>query len=292
MDEPYLIFSDESGYVGSHRFRSVCTISGSKSNLKELNSKLKPVLEQHSTNEIKFANISTHSSTQKCAKEFYCKALEFCSKRKIKVYVITWDTHDSRHDVQGRDDIENLKIMYYQILKLIMQHWGNLSAWQFYPDQQSQIEWQEIVHYLQNTNLLKNQEWESNLFGLIRLLYFPTIEKHKELESHKFPVIQIADLFAGAVRFTHTHGKTLRQWISNEKSQTSLFPVENKIDMPKKLLAKLKVLSYLKNKSGQLKLGINLSRNNYFDTFNAKNNIFFWKYDPQGDYDIAPIKNN
>jgi len=269
MEEPYLIFGDESGYTGSHRFRSVCTVSGTKSNLKELNKKLKIVLAQHSTREIKFAKISTHSSTQYCAKEFYCNALEYCKKNKIKVYVITWDTHDSRHDVKGRDDIENLKIMYYLILKLTMQHWENRSTWQFYPDEQSQIDWPELIKYLQNTNLLKKHEWERSMFGLVRLLSFPTINKHKELESHKFPVIQIADLFAGGVRFTHEHGKTLQKWISIEKSQKSLFPMEDEIEAPKKQLAKLKVLSYLKEKSGQLKLGINLSRNNYFDTFNA-----------------------
>lgn len=291
MEEPYLIFSDESGYIGSHRFRSVCTVSGSKSNLKELNEKLKSILDQHSKSEIKFTNISSHSSTQNCATEFYGNALEFCSKRKRKIYVITWDTHDSRHDIQGRDDIENLKIMYYQILKLTMQHWGNRTSWQFYPDQQNQIDWQEIVNYLQNTNLSKKREWEKDLFGLVRLLSLPTIDKHKELESHKFPVIQIADLFAGAVRFTHEHGATLKQWISKEKSQNSLFPMDDEIEAPKKLLAKLKVLSNFKEKSGQLKLGINLSSNNYFDTFNKKNNIVFWKYDPQGDYDKAPVKN-
>lgn len=71
--------------------------------------------------------------------------------------MITWDTQDSRHTVPNRDDIKNLQIMYYNLLKNKMQHWGNRLNWEFYPDQLSQIDWPEFNSYLENTNLSKNE---------------------------------------------------------------------------------------------------------------------------------------
>ena len=38
------------------------------------------------------------------------------------------------------------------------------------------------------------------------------------------------------------------------------------------------------------KLGVSLKTNNRLQTFNRNNPINFWNYEPQGDYDKAPVK--
>lgn len=41
----------------------------------------------------------------------------------------------------------------------------------------------------------------------------------------------------------------------------------------------------------QFKLGVNFSKDKCFKTFNSKTGISIWLYEPQGDYDKAPTKN-
>jgi hypothetical protein len=290
MSEPHFIFSDESAYIGNHRYRSVCAVSGARSYLKELNEELKSILAGTDFPEIKFSEINTHFAKIRAAKEFFKKGLDYCSNDKIKIYVITWDTEDSRHTIANRDDIENLKIMYYQLLKYLMKHPGNIQEWGFYPDEFSQIDWPEFISYLENTNLTKENEFEQNLFGFFRNLNFPAINSHKELDSKEYPVVQLADLFAGGIRFSHVHGNSLCLWLQKKELENSLFPVEDEISASKRMIAKFEILKFFKEYSGQLRLGINLSKYKYFHTFSAKNNLFFWKYEPQGVYDKAPTK--
>ncbi len=68
--ENHLIFSDESGYCGKHRFGTIAVISGSKSNTKTLNSELKAVLGKHKKTELKFAEVKGHNTTMQAVKEF------------------------------------------------------------------------------------------------------------------------------------------------------------------------------------------------------------------------------
>lgn len=133
-------------------------------------------------------------------------------------------------------------------------------------------------------------EFEQTLFGYFRNLDFPMIIRHKELDSGKNPLVQLADLFAGAVRYSHEHGNKLCLWLQKKKFENSLFPVEDEFSDSKKMTAKFKVLKYLNDYSKQLKLGISLSEKKYFHTFTCKNNLFLWKYEPQGEYDKAPTK--
>jgi len=289
MSENYLLFSDESGYNGKHRFRSIAIISGPKSILKKLNEELQTILTKYRCSEIKFSKITGHINTKIIAVEFLHLALSYCNLLKIKVHVITWDIKDSRHKIKGRKDIENLKRMYYHILKRAQNNWGEIINWEFYPDEFSAINWQsEVIPYLSNTNLEKKDNDDNTLFAILKNTRFPLIYKHNELESDNYPILQLADLFAGMIRYSHEHGKLFNQWLSDIESEDTLFPIKKSCNASKNAKHKFYVMKDFKETCKKYKLGVNFSENKYFTTFSNKNGIILWLYKPQGEYDKAP----
>lgn len=289
--ENHLIFSDESGYCGNHRHGAIAVISGSKSNTRELNSELQAVLDKYDKIELKFAHVKGHSSSMQAVKEFITLGLKYCCEKKIKIHVIVWDTRDSRHQVFGRSNIENLKRMYYHILKRTKSDWNSIENWEFYPDEFSAIDWKkDVVYFIERTNLDKKLNIKQNtLFGILLNFRFPLVHKHGELESAKYPILQLSDLFAGLNRLSHEFGETFNQWLSNELNRNSLFPELVPCNATKNMICKFQIMKHFKDTCSKYKLGVNFSNNKYFTTFSSKNGIVIWLYQPQGEYDKAPV---
>ena len=292
MSENHLIFSDESGYNGNHRYGAIAIVSGSKSDTKSLNEELSLILQKYSKTELKFAKAKGHSSTLSVIKEFVSLGLQYCSIGKIKIHVIVWDKKDSRHQVQGCNDIENLKRMYYHILKKTKTDWHSIIDWEFYPDEFSGINWRnDIVKYIEHTNLDKQKHTnQSALFELFSNFRFPMVHKQGELQSEKYPILQLADLFVGIVRLSYECGEKYNIWLSNELQRNTLFPDLLKCNSSKNEKSKFKILQHFKDTSSKYKLGVNFSKNQYFTTFSSKHGILIWLYKPQGEYDKAPRK--
>ncbi|HOA81334.1 MAG TPA: DUF3800 domain-containing protein [Defluviitaleaceae bacterium] len=291
-NENYQLFSDESGYGSEHRFGTIAIVSGKKSNCRTLNSELQRCLDKNKKEELKFSNLSGTSSTKKAIKDFYRLGLEYCSQGKIKIHVIVWDKHDKRHDILGRDDIENMKRMYYHIIKRAMSDWSSVESWEFFPDEFSAINWKnDIVKYLERTNLDKKKNVNPDtLFGVIYNFRFPEFEKCLELESHKYPIVQFADLIAGVTCLSYKSGEKFNIWLSNENNKNSLFPEPIPCDVSKKEEHKFEIMKFFHETCSQFKLGVNFSKDKCFKTFNSKTGISIWLYEPQGDYDKAPTK--
>lgn len=295
MDKPknrHLIFSDESGWEGSNRFGSLAKVSGSYENTKELNSQLTEILKKNNKREIKFKAIDGHN-TKQIANEFLDIGFEFLNTSKIKVHVLVWDKHDSRHNVINRCDIENMKRMYYHNMKVVLKDWKIETEWEFYPDEFTPINWQEdIVKYIKNTNLNPSNKNQLELFEVFKGAYFPTVPNTKELVSSYYPIIQLADLYAGLVRTSRKESATFYQYYNGKinENQLTLFNTNNAINVSKSLKSKFDVMCHFKQKADKFKFGINLSKNKYFQTFNSKSNINIWHYEPQGIYDKAPTK--
>ena len=173
--ENFQIFSDESGYCGKDRFGSIAVISGSKSITTTLDDELKAILHKYNKNEIKFSEIGGNSELMNATKECLSLGIEYCKHGKIKIYVLVWDKHDSRHATQGRDDIENLKYMYYKILKETKSDWIGVENWEFFPDELTSVNWgKEIVPFIERTNLdKKRNNDEETLFGVLKKFSIP-----------------------------------------------------------------------------------------------------------------------
>lgn len=289
MNKSHLIFGDESGYDGSNRFGCLAKVSGPYDTMRTLNTRLQKILDEHNISEIKFHKVKGFKYAT-VAKKFLDVGLEEIAKDKIKANVIVWDKQDSRHDVKNRCDIENLKRMYYHNLKNLKLHWSINTTWGFYPDEFSAIKWESIIKYIENTRFDKERKINKNLFGEIHNFNFPQYKGHKELDSKKYPLLQLADLFAGVIRTSRDKSKEFKYHLEQLKNQYNLFPTSNEVKIPNNLKPKLKVLESFKKTSGDYKLGVNFSQEEYFKTFNMSKGIFIHHYKPQSIYDKAPTK--
>jgi hypothetical protein len=286
----HLIFSDESGYDGDNRYGCLAKISGTFEATKELNSIVKAHLGEISKDELKFAKIKSQNHIA-LAKSYLDASIKMIASGAIKLHVLLWDKHDSRHDIKGRDDMENLKRMYYHNLKQLQKHWNLDTNWEFYPDEFSAINWkEEIVPFIENTNLRKVPHGQSKLFDHLDSSLYSTFSKVREADSKELPIIQVADLYAGLIRTSRQESKYFQHWLSTHsvKEQLSLFQSEQKIS--NSLIPKFQVMKYFKEEASRYSLGVNFSENKYFQTFGKQTNISIWHYKPQGDYDKAPVK--
>jgi len=284
----YLIFSDESGTNGTEQYQAIGTISGSRQEMIGLHKELGYLLQQYDCSEVKFTKIKGDSNYIKIAKYFVNLGLKKCFERTIRISVMVWDMYDSRHSVQGRDDIENLKRMYFKALKVTISHWDSQFEWEFYPDEHTAIKWSEIAFYLRRKNFSKTDKDILLLSNEFRELNFARVHPPKQASSSKFYIIQLADLFTGIVRASHQHGQELMDW-GNAKCNL-LFDAYQRPNVSKNLSSKLEIMSHFKDQAKKYNLGVNLSEDKYFKTFNRSKNIFLWKYEPQHKNDKAPVK--
>jgi len=288
----HYIFSDESGWDSDNQFGSLAKVSGTYAHTLELHNALLGILNQHSKKEIKFKDIHNHK-TKQIASEFLNLSFEFLNASKIKIHVIVWDKQDKRHKVQNRCDVENLKRMYYHNMKSLLKSWNTETNWHFYPDEFTAIDWyNDIVKYIENTRLFRNDNIQQTIFEVFENVQFPTISGTKELDSKVYPLIQLADLYAGLVRTSRSESVDFRKWINKEESkiQPLLFEDEENKKIANSKIPKFEVMKEFRENSKKYKLGINFSNSNYFQTFSNKTNISIWHYEPQSEYDKAPIK--
>lgn len=291
MENKHLIFSDESGWDRDNRYGSLAKISGTHASTKELNECLKKVLLNHGRNEIKFKAVKGYDS-KALAFEFYKIAFDFMIQSKIKIHVLVWDKQDARHKIVGRSDVENLKRMYYHNLRVLKSHWNIDTEWSFYPDEFTDIDWKnDVVKYLIDQTLIKHDPLQKSFFDEfkeVRIKYNNVLE----LQSDKYPIIQLADLFAGIIRTSRLESEKFYSWFNSKKNenQISLFDSDNKIAISNNLLPKFELMYDFKLYADSKSMGLNLSTDKYFKTFNCKKNLHVWHYKPQGEYDKAPLR--
>lgn len=281
-----VIFSDESGQDNTNIFGAICTISGRRKNLIKLHSELNKVLDSYERSDFGFSKVKGRKNLN-LAKELVDIGLKYIHSKKIWMHILVWDKKDSRHNVQGRDDNDNLSRMYYHILRQVHTDWKNIDDWSFHPDEFSAIDWNDVViKFIRNTKFYN----DPNLFESEEpLVSFPEYLKVEEKDSKLMSIIQLSDLFAGIVRVSRDKSQEFETFSETIPNQLKLFTFEP-LPISNNLKPKLKLLKYFRKESSRIKLGVNFSKNKYFTTFNKNNNIFIWHYNPQGVYDKAPIK--
>jgi len=292
FNEKYYIFSDESGYDGSNRYASLASISGTKTYTKELNTELQEILKRYNKKEIKFKKIK-NTQTENIANEFIEASLKFINSGKVKVHILLWDKQDSRHSVQNRDDIKNMAKMYYKLIIQVRNNWSVKNKWYFFPDEFEAINWkEEIAPYIENTPIHKIKKEQPILFQCMYDNTFSEFNTVKELESDKYPLIQLADLYAGMMRTSKKEIDFYHWYNESYTNEANLFDLKPQINISKSREPKYRVMKNFKDKSSLYKMGINLSSDKCFKTFTNKGGIVIWHYSPQNKYDKAPTNNS
>lgn len=286
MTNIFAAYSDESFH---EQYQAIGVVSGKKILLSNLREKLQNILNDRNIKELKFSKLGTRFPKVEAAKKSMDLGIEFCKKNLIRIDILIWDLKDSRHSIPNMDTIANLAYMYYKILRCISEQW-NHRYWEFYPDEQSSIEWYKIANYLNRTIIHRRKPHFLTLFEQ---------DKHRikfirlnQLKSHEEPLIQLADLFAGIACFSRK--KSDECWIeyNKRKKQQSLFREET--EMRSKLsgtdLNRFKLIFRIYKICKKFNLNVSLKRKKYLWTPDPSYPINFWHYEPQHERDKAPIK--
>ncbi|MEW6526351.1 MAG: DUF3800 domain-containing protein [Spirochaetota bacterium] len=279
----YIMFTDES-YITDSRYRSLSAFSFKKSKYKEFCNSIRSIMLESGIKEFKWQKL-------KDAKYYFCaeKLIDFVLNNiltfDLRVDTIVWDTQDSRHNVKGRDDMANYERMFFHLLNHAIKQRPRGSRWLIFPDEKNGIDWDTISKCLDNKG--KKQELVNTIFGSFFTDSYYSIEDFKEKKSHDEYPIQIADLFSGMAVFSRNNFDCYQSYIDSR--QPLLFcNKEYKLSNREKYRCKL--LEYFNNECKNKKLGVSLENKRGLYTFDPKNPINFWHYEPQGDYDKAPTR--
>jgi len=284
----YASFSDESSYNDS-RFCSIAALSIPANNVIELQNDLTDILDDSNVTEFKWNKLKG-AKYRHCAIKLVEQIFKDLNSKKIRIDVLIWDTHDERHEIIGRDDTQNFERMFFHLHKNLMTRREFESVWHLRPDENTAINWNEINNCLGNVG-----KWIAYFDHPLLKDYFSkqfyTIKSMKAVSSEKYPLIQIADLFAGLGVYSRKNVPLIKTLRSKEEKQVKLFEK----DIPNERISnseeeRFKILNFVHQKSREMKLGVSLKKYGYLKTMNPKNPINFWHYTPQHPEDIAPVR--
>lgn len=283
----YAVYSDES-YISAERFRSICAISFPRSFTDEIHNEIEAILKNSGVSEFKWQKLND-AKYRFCAQKLNKYLFENLFRKKVRVDVIIWDTQDSRHKIQGRDDIANFERMFFHLMKNLMKRRGRDAHWYLYPDERMGIDWGTIKDCLRNAGKWR-EYFESQLFGDAFSEQFFHIRDLDQVDSKKVPCCQIADLFAGMAVFSKNCYDKFDKWCRLQNPQFCLFEQQEKFDFTNRERERFTVLKPFVEECKCLKLGVSIKKNKCLHTFDPTNPLNFWSYTPQHQYDKAPTR--
>lgn len=284
-DPDYICFSDES-YIGA-RFRSLAACTCSYATYKYFHHELLQLVAAAGTQEFKWQKLR-NAKYRRLAEQLIDWSLQNSHESDVRVDVLTWDTHDSRHAHRCTDDKANFERMLYHILNITLRKRPHGSTWRVYPDQKLDVDW-EMVEACVSYRGKRRRDVPNALFANLFAGGPYTIERFKEVESHKAPLSQVADLFAGLASFSALRYDDYVLWNHEQGPNQSLLPVEGRTESSADPF-RFQVLDYFDGECKRYKAGVSLRRNRRLVTYNPARPLNFWPYEPQGEHDRAPTR--
>lgn len=288
--ETHCAFSDESGYnIG--KYQSIGLITLPVENLETIESIFKGICLKHGFNDL--TKVKWHelrsANLRICVLEIMELVIKYAINDRLRVDVLIWDTKDSRHNVQGRDDSKNLAIMYYNLIKdVFMKRWPEGSEYLLFPDRNNSIDWEKLFKFLDQKGLILSYGVPDR-FGRIGI---NLLHKYKlkiiESTPPESPLIQLADLFAGMGSYSRDSFEKWETWKRINDVQTCLVPFKEEEPLSRRHKERCLIINSFKNNCDKNKLGVSLKRTKGFKTYDPKNPINFWVYNPQHKMDKAP----
>lgn len=293
MNNPtHIAFADETNHTAdSGRFGAIALLTLPIEDKKILHNGLSQYQTENKIKEFKWQQIKD-SRQKNCAKIFIDTVIDKVCRGNFRVDVLSWDYHDKRHKIPGRDDIANFHRMYHHLLKNVFTNkWPDNLRWKFYPDENSAVNWKDVEHFLGNKSI--SIELNKDLFkesGFNWRLLFHLLEI-QELNSKTTPMVQIADLFAGMSTYSRESYAKYIEWERQNDPNPDLFDSNNvEINLSKNDNSRCEIIEYLKSSCDKHKLGVSLKSSKGLKTHSPRKPINFWWYEPQHEADIAPLK--
>jgi hypothetical protein len=197
--------------------------------------------------------------------------------------VLTWDIHDSRHNVTGRDDAENLGRMYHHLLVAVCQRWPP-GRWVIHPDEGSPVRWWELEETVPAAYRKKGAAAKAFLEWLKEAASTDVVIEARSSTGEVF--IQVADLAAGAVCFSRANFSL--EALDRAAGQERLFG--DQPDRSKTEQARWQLLARFQRACKARRLGVSLRGSGGLKTYQPERPVNFWWWQPQGPYDKAPTR--
>jgi len=284
-------FADESHW-NTGRYRGLSLVTMPVSQVDESKEKLTSLLNELEIKEFKWNKLNGAKERRAAIKmcEF---AIEAACNSSLRLDVLTWDIQDSRHNIPGRDDVENLQRMYYHLFHNVLRaRWSNNAVWGLYPDEHTAIKWKEIQYYLKSkaTSIKTERSIFTRGWSIIKLHQEFTIQDIQPISSKQCPLLQLADLFAGLATFSYEKFSEYQNWLEKRSTQMPLLFEETSASTTPSGASRerFEVLRTFDEMCKYRKLGVSLKSGKGLHTPNPRNPINFWMYKPQHPEDKAP----
>jgi len=288
----HLGYSDESSW-NQARYRSLAFVTGTAEVIAETESSVLALLSDSDVRELAWKSLS--SAKHRFAAIKVCDEIaNVMTRQRLRIDVLMWDTHDSRHNVRRRDDSENLARMYYHLMSNVINlRWNAAGLWLVNADERNDMDWQTLEDCLHGRTRREKTARQQRFpdLGRLETARLPRVE---QVSSADQPLVQVADLFAGLATFSwnqnadHSSWKQVGQEI--QAGQQNMFANLGVGEVSKNAQFKHEVLDHF--------VGLHLtgvSMNNHsgegLRTYGPRNPINFWRYEPKRTSDKAPRKN-
>ena len=283
----YIVFTDESSITAS-RYQSIAAFSFPFSQLDSIKKEIKGILSSSDVREFKWQRLGS-AKYRFCALKIVDWIFQNLEAKALRLDVLTWDTHDSRHQINKRDDTKNYERMFFHLLNNSMARRKLEASWHIRPDQKTDIDWQTCHECLKSAGkwIIEIVESISDKKKEYRRFEINSLE---EVNSVDEPCTQIADLFAGMSVFAIDNFPKYTEWI--EYKYPSLFSQNQEPSFSNSERERLRVLDQLLMHCNRQKLSVSYNTNKRLNTYDPKKPINFWFYIPQHDQDKAPVAEN
>jgi len=286
----HIAYSDESHH-NTGRFRSVALVSLATARRDRTTRAVAAVLNRHGIGELKYKNLKDGRQARAAGDvvELVC---DMANDRNLRVDVLAWDVEDSRHAVQGRDDVANLGRMNHHLYRVVLrQRWPDAARWLLCPDQHDAIDWSEFEHHLEWKAQIEQENLplapHANWYDSLRIAY--NIDEVRPVDSKKEPLCQVADLFAGIAVKSRLDFDNYMRWYSATPRSPGLFdPTPPRVSANN--LNRYRVIRRLRRRCHELKLGVGLRNAGALKTHDGANPMNFWWWEPQHPADRAPTR--
>jgi len=276
------------------RYRGIGLITLARRDQERVNRELVALLAESNVDELKWEKVRS-AKYRFAALKATDYALHQAAAGVMRVDVLVWDILDSRHDIQGRDDLQNLQRMYYHLFRnVLLNRWPVGSNWHLFPDEHTAVDWRNMEGILENSG--SRLEAENNLLTggklQLRLRRDFGIVDITPVRSHEVAGVQLADLFVGLAVYSRTSYDTFEQEkLGRDKCQEFFsFGFEPAVQPSNADVERCKVLAEVNANCKDRKMGVSLKTHRGLRTLNPESPVNFWWYQPQHETDRAPVR--